>query len=148
VIAAATPAGEHPAVREEQKKAMAHAAALLRSIKSRQRWEASGGKKRKRSGGVDLDELRARMPSITALTGIAPRERGPHPVFGSTHGDNFSVSEDGERWTSFHGGAEKGKGGGIFKLIALMQGFETDETALLRGEAFARTIEYCREMWE
>ena len=147
VIAAATPAGEHPAVREEQKKAMAHAAALLRSIKSRQRWEASGGKTRKRSGSVDLDELRARMPSLSAYTGIAPGERGPHPVYGSTHGDNFAVSEDGETWTSFHGGDERGKSGNLFKLIALEQGFQTDETQPLRGEAFTRTIEYCRERW-
>lgn len=147
VIAAATPAEEHPAVREEQKKAMAHAAALLRSIKSRQRWEASGGKTHKRSGSVDLDELRARMPSLSAYTGIAPGDRGPHPVYGSTHGDNFAVSEDGETWTSFHGGAERGKSGNLFKLIALEQGYLTDETQPLRGEAFKQTIRYCRERW-
>jgi hypothetical protein len=147
VIAEAIPAEEHPAVRQAQKDEAARTAALLRSIKSRQRWEASGGKTRKRSGGISVDDLKAYVPSISALTGIAPGERGPHPVFGSTHGDNFSVSEDGETWTSFHGGEEKGKGGGVYKLIALMQGFMTDETQPLRGEAFRKTIEYCRERW-
>jgi len=147
VIADAIPAEEHPAVRQAQKDEAARTAALLRSIKSRQRWEASGGKTRKRSGGISVDDLKAYVPSISALTGIAPGERGPHPVFGSTHGDNFSVSEDGETWTSFHGGEEKGKGGGVYKLIALMQGFMTDETQPLRGEAFRKTIEYCRERW-
>ncbi len=147
VIAAAVPAEEHPAVVKEQKDEMTRAAALLRSIKTRQRWEASGGKTRKRSGGEDLEDLKARMPSLSAYTGIAPGERGPHPVYGSTHGNNFAISDDGETWTSFHGGDEHGKSGNIFKLIALEQGFITDETTPLRGEAFKETIEYCREEW-
>ena len=147
VIADAIPAEEHPAVRQAQKDEAARVASLLRSMHNRQRWEAPGGKKRKRSGGVDLDELRARMPSLSAYTGIAPGDRGPHPVYGSTHGDNFVVSEDGETWTSFHGGDERGKSGNLFKLIALEQGFMTDETQPLRGEAFKQTIGYCRERW-
>ena len=147
VLSTASPAGDHPTVRKEQQQEIHQAAALLRSIVSRQRWEASGGKKRKRSGGVDLDDLKTRMPSLSAYTGIPPGGRGPHPVYGSIHGDNFAVSEDGETWVSFHGGAEKGKGGDILKLIALEQGYMTDETQLLRGEAFKQTIRYCRERW-
>ena len=87
------------------------------------------------------------MPTISAHTGIAPGERGSHPVYGSTHGDNFAVSEDGETWTSFHGGDASGKGGNIFKLIALEQGFMTDERQLLRGDEFIQTIKYCQERW-
>jgi len=68
-------------------------------------------------------------------------------VYGSTHGDNFAVSADGETWTSFHGGSEKGKCGNIFTLIALEQGFLRDEGVPLRGEAFLRTVAYCRERW-
>jgi hypothetical protein len=68
-------------------------------------------------------------------------------VYGSIHGDNFAISEDGETWVSFHGGAEKGKGGDILKLIALEQGYLTDEREPLRGEAFKQTIRYCRERW-
>jgi hypothetical protein len=68
-------------------------------------------------------------------------------VYGSIHGDNFLISEDGETWVSFHGGAEPGKSGNLFKLIALEQGYLTDEREPLRGEAFTRTIEYCRERW-
>ncbi len=147
VIADATPAEDHPAVREEQKREAARAAALLRSIQARRKWEAPTGKKRKRSGGVDLDDLKARMPSLSAYTGIAPGERGPHPVYGSTHGNNFAVSENGETWTSFHGGDERGKSGNLFKLIALEQGYLSDERQPLRGDAFLRTIEYCREQW-
>ena len=145
VIAAATPAADHPAVREERKEEAARAASLLLSIRSQQRWEASG--KRRGKGYIDIDELRAHMPTLSAYTGIAPGDRGPHPVYGSTHGDNFAVSEDGETWTSFHGGDERGKSGNLFKLIALEQGFLTDERETLRGEAFKQTIEYCRERW-
>jgi len=147
VLSTASPAGDHPTVRKEQQQEIHQAAALLRSIVSRQRWEASGGKKRKQSGGVDLDDLKTRMPSLSAYTGIAPGDRGPHPVYGSTHGDNFAVSDNGETWVSFHGGAEAGKSGNLFKLIALEQGFLTDESQPLRGEAFKETIAYCRERW-
>mgnify|MGYP000029793327 CR=1 FL=1 len=147
VIADATPAEEHPAVREEQRKEATAAAAALRSIISRQRWEASE-KKHKRAGRcVDLDDLKIRMPSLSTYTGIAPGTRGSHPVYGSTHGDNFAVSQDGETWVSFHGGAERGKSGNLFKLIALEHGFLTDESQPLRGEAFKQTLEYCRERW-
>ena len=149
VIAVAVPAEEHPAVQEEQVAAYARAAAALRSMQNKQRWEASGSRRRKRSGsGVILEDLKARMPSLSAYTGIAPGTRGPHPVYGSTHGDNFAISQDGETWVSFHAGAERGKSGNLFKLIALEQGYLTDETAPLRGEAFKQTLEYCRMRWD
>jgi len=146
VLASAIPAEDHPLVREERRRELNQAAALLRSIVSRRRYESTRGNGRRR-GDDDLDDLKARMPSLSAYTGIPPGGRGPHPVYGSIHGDNFVVSADGKTWTSFHGGAEPGKSGNIFKLIALEQGFLTDEREPLRGEAFKRTIEYCRDRW-
>lgn len=142
ILEAATPADEHPAVKEEQRKKIQAGVAALRSEVSRQRWQVSGKK-----NGDDIEDLKRRMPSLSTYTGTPTGGRGPHPVYGSTHGDNFAISADGETWTSFHGGNERGKSGNIFKLIALEQGFLDDEDAPLRGEAFKRTIEYCKERW-
>jgi len=142
VIAEAMPAEEHPGVLAEQKRMYARIAAAI----NQQRRVASGKTPGRR--GESIEDVKARMPSLSAYTGIAPGERGPHPIYGSIHGDNFLISEDGETWVSFHGGAEPGKSGNLFKLIALEQGYTTDERETLRGEAFTRTIEYCRERWE
>jgi hypothetical protein len=147
VIRQAIPAEDHPAIQAEHNRVIERAAAQLRRIQVQQRYGDRRQSRRKPAGWIDLDELRTRMPTLSAYTGIAPGERGSHPVYGSIHGDNFVVSEDGETWTSFHGGDERGKSGNLFKLIALEQGFQTDETQPLRGEAFTRTIEYCRERW-
>lgn len=144
VIAEAMPAEEHPAVREEQKRMYARIAADIKQQRDRQRWIESGKKPRR---GESVEDLKARMPTPSSYTGIPPGGRGSHPVYGSIHGDNFLISEDGETWVSFHGGAEPGKSGNIFKLIALEQGYMTDERETLRGEAFKRTIEYCRDRW-
>ena len=143
VIAAAMPAEEHPGVLAEQKRVYARIAADVKQQRDRQRWIESGKKPRR---GESIEDLKARMPSLSAYTGI-PGGRGSHPVYGSLHGDNFLISEDGETWVSFHGGAEPGKSGNLFKLIALEQGFLTDERETLRGEAFRKTIEYCRGRW-
>ena len=143
VIAEAMPAEEHPGVLAEQKRVYARIAADVKQQRDRQRWIESGKKPRR---GESVEDLKARMPSLSAYTGI-PGGRGSHPVYGSIHGDNFLISEDGETWVSFHGGAEPGKSGNLFKLIALEQGYLTDEREPLRGEAFTRTIEYCRERW-
>ena len=143
VIAEAIPAEEHPGVLAEQKRVYARIAADVKQQRDRQRWIESGKKPRR---GESIEDLKARMPSLSAYTGI-PGGRGSHPVYGSIHGDNFLISEDGETWVSFHGGAEPGKSGNLFKLIALEQGYLTDEREPLRGEAFTRTIEYCRERW-
>lgn len=142
ILETAIHADEHPAVKEERKKSTHAAMAEYRSSRSRQRWEASGKK-----GNQDIENLKSRMPSLSAYTRIAPGTRGAHPVYGSTHGDNFLVSPNGEIWTSFHGGNEQGKSGNIFKLIALEQGYLDDEDMPLRGEAFKRTIAYCKERW-
>ena len=143
VIAEAIPAEEHPGVLAEQKRVYARIAADVKQQRDRQRWIESGKKARR---GESIDDLKARMPSLSAYTGI-PGGRGSHPVYGSIHGDNFLISEDGETWVSFHGGAEPGKSGNLFKLIALEQGYLTDEREPLRGEAFKQTIRYCRERW-
>ena len=143
VIAEAIPAEEHPGVLAEQKRVYARIAADVKQQRDRQRWIESGKKPRR---GESIEDLKARMPSLSAYTGI-PGGRGSHPVYGSIHGDNFLISEDGETWVSFHGGAEPGKSGNLFKLIALEQGYMTDERETLRGEAFKQTIEYCRERW-
>ena len=143
VIAEAMPAEEHPGVLAEQKRVYARIAADVKQQRDRQRWIESGKKPRR---GESVEDLKARMPSLSAYTGI-PGGRGSHPVYGSLHGDNFLISEDGETWVSFHGGAEPGKSGNLFKLIALEQGFLTDERETLRGEAFRKTIEYCRDRW-
>ena len=143
VIAEAIPAEEHPGVLAEQKRVYARIAADVKQQRDRQRWIESGKKPRR---GESIEDLKARMPSLSAYTGI-PGGRGSHPVYGSLHGDNFLISEDGETWVSFHGGAEPGKSGNLFKLIALEQGYLTDEREPLRGEAFKQTIRYCRERW-
>jgi len=142
VLADAIHADVHPAIREERRKETQAAVTAYRAEIARQRRIRNGT-----NNDDKIEELKNRMPSLSAYTGIAPGKRGAHPVYGSTHGDNFAVSEDGETWTSFHGGEEKGKGGNIFKLIALEQGFLTDECRPLRGEAFKQTIRYCRERW-
>ncbi len=147
VIAAAIPAEDHPAIQAEHKRVIERAAAQLRRIQDRQRYGDRPQSRRKPAGWIDLDELRSRMPTLSAYTGIAPGERGPHPVYGSTHGDNFAVSENGETWTSFHGGDEPGKSGNILKLVALQQGILTDERDPLRGDEFIQTIEYCQDRW-
>ncbi|EJG06657.1 DNA primase catalytic core domain protein [Methanofollis liminatans DSM 4140] len=144
ILAEAIPAGEHPGVQEERRQEILAGCASLRSAVSQERWKRSGKKK---GNTDDIDDLKRRMPSLSAYTGIAPGKRGPHPVYGSTHGDNFAVSRDGETWTSFHGGNETGKSGNLFKLIALEQRFLSDEGQPLRGEAFKQTIAYCRERW-
>ena len=144
VIAEAVPAGEHPGVLAEQKKTHARVAADIKRQRDQQRWIASGKKPRR---GESIEDLKARMPDVSTYTGIPPGGRGPHPIYGSIHGDNFAVSEDGQTWTSFHGGEAPGKSGNIFKLIAMEQGFMTDEREDLRGEAFKQTIEYCRRRW-
>jgi len=143
VIAEAIPAEEHPGVLAEQKRVYARIAADVKQQRDRQRWIESGKKPRR---GESVEDLKSRMPSLSAYTGI-PGGRGSHPVYGSIHGDNFLISEDGETWVSFHGGAEPGKSGNLFKLIALEQGYLTDEREPLRGEAFKQTIRYCRERW-
>lgn len=138
---------EHPGVQAERQRAIDQMVASIRRDHARQRNMNRREPRRKPAGWIDLDELRTRMPALSTYTGIAPGERGSHPVYGSTHGDNFAVSEDGETWTSFHGGDASGKGGNIFKLIALEQGFMTDERQLLRGDEFIQTIKYCQERW-
>ncbi len=148
LLAAATPADQHPAVLEERKKEWDAGIARLRSAVVRQRWESQQAKKKgKTNGADDIEDLKTRMPSLTSYAGILPGKRGAHPVYGSTHGDNFLVAPNGETWTSFHGGNDQGKSGNLFKLIALEQGFLSDERQPLRGEAFRQTIEYCRNRW-
>jgi len=58
--------------------------------------------------GESVEDLKAGCRPIE-YTGIPPGGRGSHPVYGSIHGDNFAISEDGETWVSFHGGGRKGK---------------------------------------
>ncbi|MGC9436303.1 MAG: DNA primase [Methanomicrobiales archaeon] len=145
VLAAAVPADGHPAVRGERRRAWEAGVTRLRSAISRERWQLSGPPGS--ASADDIEDLKCRMPSVSAYTGIAPGKRGPHPVYGSTNGDNFAVSPDGETWTSFHGGADRGKSGNIFKLIALEQGFLSDESQPLRGEAFLETVRWCRGRW-
>lgn len=151
LLATATPADQHPAVMGERQKEWDAGIARLRSAVVRQRWEAQQAKKKGKekapAKGVDIEDLKARMPSLAAYTGISPGKRGPHPVYGSVNGDNFVLSPNGETWTSFHGGNDQGKGGNLFKLIALEQGFLADESQPLRGDAFVRTVAYCRDRW-
>ena len=144
ILRMAIPADLHPAMRDERRRQWQHAATAYRSELSRQK-----RMKRQQQQQPDnaIEELKSRMPSLSSYTGIAPGKRGSHPVYGSTHGDNFVISADGETWTSFHGGNERGKSGDILKLIALKEGFLDDEGMPLRGEAFIRTVEYCRGKW-
>lgn len=143
ILAAAVPADDHPAVQEERQRQWQQAMTTYRSDLSQQR----RGRKLQTKDN-EIEELKHHMPSLSAYTGIAPGKRGPHPVYGSTHGDNFAISRNGETWTSFHGGNERGKSGNIFKLIALERGFLADEELPLRGEAFIGTIAYCRGRWK
>lgn len=147
VIAAAMPAEDHPGIQAEYKRVIERAAATLRRIQNQQRSGDRRQSRRNPARWIDLDELRSRMPTLSAYTGIGPGERGSHPVYGSIHGDNFVISGDGETWTSFHGGNEPGKSGNIFKLIALEQGILADERDTLRGDEFIQTIKYCQERW-
>ncbi|MDR9815181.1 MAG: hypothetical protein RJR34_00040 [Candidatus Methanoculleus thermohydrogenotrophicum] len=128
----------------EQKRMYARIAADVKQQRDRQRWIESGKETRR---GESIEDLFARMPTPSSYAGIPTGRRGSHQVCGSIREDNFAISEDGETWVSFHGRTEKGKGGDIIKLIALEQGYLTDEREPLRGEAFKQTIECCRERW-
>ncbi len=145
ILEAATPANDHPAVQEEIKKQQEAGMSRLRAALANQRMQQQSGGKQ--VSGDSIEDLKGRMPSLSAYTGIAPGHRGAHPVYGSTTGTNFVISPDGGTWTSFHGGNDRGKSGNIFKLIALEQGYLDDEGYPLRGDAFKRTIEYCRDRW-
>ena len=145
ILGAATLASDHPAVQEEIKKQQEAGMSRLRAALANQRMQQQSGGKQ--ASGDSIGDLKGRMPSLSAYTGIAPGHRGAHPVYGSTTGTNFVISPDGETWTSFHGGNDRGKSGNIFKLIALELGYLDDEGYPLRGDAFKRTIEYCRDRW-
>ncbi|GAA5262112.1 DNA primase [Methanocalculus sp. MC3] len=139
LIESAIPAQDHPSVHELQNKMINRAMTTLRSERS--------STSRIAYSQDDIEALKDAMPSLSAYTGIAPGHRGSHPVYGSIHGDNFAISQDGQTWTSFHGGAEKGRAGDILKLIALEQGFLDDENDKLRGDAFNETVKFCRKKY-
>lgn len=139
LLAKAMPASEHPRYRKLLRETWKASLSSLAAEQKRLRAPA-----RSHDG---IEQLKATMPSISSLTGIAPGKRGPHPVYGSTSGKNFAVTTDGEGWCSFHEGDERGKGGDVLKLVALMQGYLKDERQPLRGEAFRQTIDYCRDRW-
>lgn len=139
LLSQASPASEHPRYRELLREMWKSSISVLAAEQRRIR--------RPPRSGDDIEQLKASMPSISTLTGIAPGKRGPHPVYGSTSGQNFAVTANGDGWCSFHGGDERGKGGDILKLVALMQGYLKDEREPLRGDAFKRTVEYCRDQW-
>ncbi|RQD80983.1 MAG: DNA primase [Methanocalculus sp. MSAO_Arc2] len=140
----ATPAMDHPTVKELIDQSYRAAATHIRATlpKRNPGWITRGSKNRE-----DIGDLKDRMPTISQISGVPPGAQGVHPVFGSSTGKNFLVSKDGETWTSFHGGPKQGRSGGVFKLVALMQGFLTDEDQPLRGEAFKKTVEHCRKTW-
>lgn len=146
ILETATPASDHPAVQVEIKKQQEAGMSRLRAALAHQRMQQQPGGKR--TSGDSIEDLRGKMPSLSAYTGIAPGQRGAHPVYGSTSGNNFVVSPDGETWTSFHGGNDHGKSGNLFKLIALERGYLEDESLPLRGDAFKRTLAYCRDRWD
>ncbi len=139
LLSQATSASEHPRYRELLRETWKASISALATEQRRLR--------RPPRNGDDIEQLKAAMPSISTLTGIAPGKRGAHPVYGSSSGQNFAVTASGEGWCSFHGGDERGKGGDILKLVALMQGYLKDEREPLRGDAFKRTVEYCRDQW-
>ncbi|MCP1661862.1 MULTISPECIES: DNA primase [unclassified Methanocalculus] len=139
----AIPATDHLQVKELVDQSYRAAAAHIRTTSPIRR-----GSSRAKKGEDDINDLKDRIPTISQISGISPGGQGVHPVYGSSTGKNFVVSRDGETWTSFHGGPkERGRSGNVFKLIALQHGFLTDEDQPLRGDAFIRTIEYCRERW-
>lgn len=140
VLRSACNANDHPALQEERRN---HRREQSQYRQAQTRRRLSGPYQGKNT----TEALKQRMPSLSSYAGISPGKRGAHPVYGSTHGDNFVISDNGETWTSFHGGAEKGKSGDILKLIALEQGFLSDETLSLRGDAFLKTKKYCEERW-
>lgn len=139
LLSQAKPASEHPRYRELLRETWKASISALAAEQRRIR--------RPPMKGDDVEQLKAVMPSISTLTGIAPGKRGAHPVYGSSSGQNFAVTANGEGWCSFHGGDERGKGGDVLKLVALMQGYLKDEREPLRGDAFKRTVEYCRDHW-
>lgn len=139
LIESAIPAPDHPLVHELQNKMIRDAMTTLRSETS--------SKPRNADIRDDIEALKDAMPSLSVYTGIVPGHRGAHPVYGSIHGDNFAISQDGQVWTSFHGGAEQGRSGDILKLIALEEGFLDDEDDKLRGDAFIETIKFCKKKY-
>ncbi|UUX93726.1 toprim domain-containing protein [Methanoplanus endosymbiosus] len=145
LIDEATPGAEHPRVKQEYQNQRMAGITRLRSSLSKTRWQKSG--REKNSSVIDAKKLKMCMPNVSQYAGIPPGCRGVHPVYGSSTGQNFAVSDDGETYTSFHGGAQKGRGGDIFKLVALEQGYLNDEDMPLRGEAFLKTIRYCKDNW-
>lgn len=79
--------------------------------------------------------------------GIDLADEADQPPENLTRDNCFHVSEDGERWTSYLSGPDRWRAGDKIKLVALKEGILSDEGKPLRGKAFRKTIEYCRERW-
>lgn len=95
---------EHPIALEMVREEHRRTADRLRSETLRQR--AARSTRRKTARVLDRDEVIAHLPPLSVIVGF--EGRGPHPRYGSAHGDNLSV--DGDRWYCFHKGNEGGGG--------------------------------------
>ena len=79
-----------------------------------------------------------------APTNLKPRGgefQGPHPVHGSTTGQNFSINTMKNCWCCYRCMA----GGGPLKLLALMEGIIHDCTDDIGGERFLQVLDIARE---
>ena len=95
---------EHTIAEEMTREERHRAADRLRSAIIRER--AARSTRRKTARVLDRDEVIAHLPPLSVIVGF--EGRGPHPRYGSAHGDNLSV--DGDRWYCFHKGNEGGGG--------------------------------------
>jgi len=88
------------------------------------------------------DVVKMYIPSLSSFTGI-DTGLGPHPIYGSSTGQNLSVN--GDQWYCFHNGSKGG--GGVFKWIAVYVLGLIKECEDLRGVDFAKTIQYCWDQY-
>lgn len=89
---------------------------------------------------IDVDAVKAKLPSLTDITGIPPGQRGPHPVYGSSSGKNLEISVDGDRWFCYHEG-NRGEGD-ILKWLAVYEMHLIREDMPLDGVDFIETLKY------
>lgn len=89
----------------------------------------------------NADNLKAALPPLRDLVGF--EGRGPHPVYGSSSGQNLDVT--GDLWCCFHKGHEGG--GDILKWIACYELHLIQEDEDNVGDVFMQTCRYVADKY-
>lgn len=134
---------EHPFAEEMIRERQYRAGDLIRTVMIRGRAARSTKPKKKAPTGPRLDkaEVLAAIPSLRSLIGF--EGPGPHPVYGSSTGNNLKV--DGEQWYCFHKGSEGG--GGPFEWIAVYDMGIIREGETIPDDQFPKVLEKAADLY-